>query len=240
MSIVCNFMVIFNFTYRYRARLLLTMRRKKHIIQTSDVFVDFFTIQNNGPQKDVILMVDNNYVNETKKHHSNKVLFSIIAIVFGIFLLFFPQQGLATIALIVGLVLAVFTVIYLIQYFKSQRSETGRLVRAVITFIFALLLLLFNNQVATYVLPAIIGIGILALAVLGIITANGYKKQNLAVWWLPLIGTIISVVISLLIFNNLQATSSIVAILFGIFILVFGFLSLFEWFTVQSLLKKMQ
>lgn len=200
----------------------------------------FLLLMTTALKKDVIWMIDNDYMNETKKHHSNKVLFSIIAIVFGVFLLFFPQQGLVTIALMIGLVLAVITVIYLIQYFRSQRSDSGRLARAVIAFIFALLLLLFSNQVATYVLPAIIGIGILALAVLGIITAFGYKKQNLVVWWLPLIGTVIAVVISLLIFNNLQATSSIVAILFGIFILIFGFLSLFEWFTVQALLKKMQ
>ncbi|MGI5891895.1 MAG: DUF308 domain-containing protein [Bacillota bacterium] len=175
-----------------------------------------------------------------EKKRNNRIIFSFIFIIFGIFLLFYPQKGMELAALLLGLILLVFTVLYFVQYIRSGYTEKSLLAKTIITLFFAILLFIFKSEIASVVLPFIIGLGILVIAVICIITAIDYKKQELEIWWMPLIGTIISVVVSLLIFNNLQATSNLVAILIGIFLLVFGAFSLFEWITVRTLLKKLQ
>ncbi|MPN27541.1 hypothetical protein SDC9_174975 [bioreactor metagenome] len=182
-------------------------------------------------------MVDVSNVIFEKRRYS-KLLLGIIFLILGIFLLIFPQSGLQFVAVLLGIVLLILAVVYGVQYLRYRPREKNKLLKALAALFFAILLFIFKSEVASVILPVIIGIGVIALAVICIITAIDYHKKKLEIWWLPFIGTMVSVIISILIFNNLQATSNIVAIIIGLFLVIFGALMLFEWVTVRSLLKK--
>ncbi|MGI6361856.1 MAG: DUF308 domain-containing protein [Bacillota bacterium] len=185
-------------------------------------------------------MVSDQFIEVVQKKRSHKILTSIIFLIFGVFLLIFPQNGLAFIALLLSVVLLILAVIYVIQFLRTGRVEKSRLGKGLVALAFAILLLVFRTEVASIILPAIIGIGILALAVVGVMNAVSYKNQSLIVWWIPLVGALIAVIVSILIFNNLQATSSLVAMIIGLFLVIFGVIGLFEWGTIRSLARKIK
>ena len=173
-----------------------------------------------------------------KKMSIVSIIFSIIFIAIGIFLLLKPETAINIICYVLGVLLILWGVVSMIQFFSDKTSESYLSISFIFgafMFIFGLIILIKPEIIAS-IIPLLLGIWMLINGVTKLsysLTIN--KLSNATV---SIIGSILIIILGvLLIFNPFAGAKSLVQII-GISFIVYSVIDLAESIALTFSLKK--
>ncbi len=173
--------------------------------------------------------------NNVRSQLSYQLILNIILLLLGIVLLIFPASGLSFLTWVIGIALCGVGVVCGVIFALNHREpKIILLLVAVVALILGVLVMVFRLQVALFILPFIIGLWVVASAVICIMAALSYRKSGAALWWLPLIAALVAVVVAFLIFSNLSGTARFLAYVIAVYLIVFSGLRIGEYFTLRK------
>lgn len=164
-------------------------------------------------------------------------LISGIMILLGVFLLANPAFALIQIVTVVS-ILVMAAGVGLIIYYLVRRSkgdaEWGYLASGILGALLGLVIFIFRQAIGITVLPTILGVGMLLAGGLRLFFAlRMYSDVSRAAFWVTMASGLLSVVLGIIILTHTLATTALISILTGVFLVVFGVLWL-----VEMILKK--
>lgn len=175
-----------------------------------------------------------------RKMNITSIIFSIIFILIGTFLLARPEDAIHLVSYALGIILIVWGVISVITFFTDKESQNyldfGFIV-GVFVLIFGIIILVKPDTIAS-IIPLLLGIWMLINGVTKLsysLTLNNNKSALSSI----IISLIIVLLGILLIINPFQGAKKIVQIL-GISILVYSVLDLIECFSIKRVMKKVK
>lgn len=175
---------------------------------------------------------------KVKKMSITSIIFSIIFIAIGIFLLLKPETAINIICYVLGVILILWGVVSMIQFFSDKTSESYLSISFIFgafVFIFGLIILIKPEIIAS-IIPLLLGIWMLINGVTKLsysLTIN--KLSNATV---SIIGSILIIILGvLLIFNPFAGAKSLVQII-GISFIVYSVIDLAESIALTFSLKK--
>lgn len=175
-----------------------------------------------------------------RKMNITSIIFSIIFILIGTFLLARPEDAIHLVSYALGIILIVWGVISVITFFTDKESQNyldfGFIV-GVFVLIFGIIILVKPDTIAS-IIPLLLGIWMLINGVTKLsysLTLNNNKSALSSI----IISLIIVLLGILLIINPFQGAKKIVQIL-GISILVYSILDLIECFSIKRVMKKVK
>ncbi len=175
-----------------------------------------------------------------RKMNITSIIFSIIFILIGSFLLARPEDAIHLVSYALGIILIVWGVISVITFFTDKESQNyldfGFIV-GVFVLIFGIIILVKPDTIAS-IIPLLLGIWMLINGVTKLsysLTLNNNKSALSSI----IISLIIVLLGILLIINPFQGAKKIVQIL-GISILVYSLLDLIECFLIKRVMKKVK
>lgn len=175
-----------------------------------------------------------------RKMNITSIIFSIIFILIGTFLLARPEDAIHLVSYALGIILIVWGVISVITFFTDKESQNyldfGFIV-GVFVLIFGIIILVKPDTIAS-IIPLLLGIWMLINGVTKLsysLTLNNNKSALSSI----IISLIIVLLGILLIINPFQGAKKIVQIL-GISILVYSILDLIECFSIKRAMKKVK
>jgi len=173
-----------------------------------------------------------------KKMSIVSIIFSILFIAIGIFLLLKPETAINIICYVLGVLLILWGVVSMIQFFSDKTSESYLSISFIFgafMFIFGLIILIKPEIIAS-IIPLLLGIWMLINGVTKLsysLTIN--KLSNATV---SIIGSILIIILGvLLIFNPFAGAKSLVQII-GISFIVYSVIDLAESIALTFSLKK--
>ena len=173
-----------------------------------------------------------------KKMSVVSIIFSIIFIAIGIFLLLKPETAINIICYVLGVLLILWGVVSMIQFFSDKTSESYLSISFIFgafMFIFGLIILIKPEIIAS-IIPLLLGIWMLINGVTKLsysLTIN--KLSNATV---SIVGSIFIIILGvLLIFNPFAGAKSLVQII-GISFIVYSVIDLAESIALTFSLKK--
>ncbi len=173
-----------------------------------------------------------------KRMNITSIIFSVVFILIGAFLLARPEDAIHLVSYALGILLILWGIISIIQFFTDKESdsylEIGFII-GVFIFIFGLIIIIKPNIVAS-IIPLLLGIWMLI---------NGVTKLSYALTLNKLTSAAGSIIISLLIvilgilliFNPFEGAKTLVQIL-GVCIIIYSILDVIESFVIKGILKK--
>ena len=172
-----------------------------------------------------------------KKMSITSIVFSLLFIVTGIFLLLRPETAINVVCYVIGVILVLWGVVSIIQFF-SDKNSTNYLSLSFIfgsfVFIFGIIILIKPAIVASIV-PLLIGVWMVINGVTKLsysLSIYKFSKNMLSV-----IGSIFIIVFGVtLIFNPFEGAKGLTQII-GIFLIVYSLLDLIESITISLILK---
>ena len=175
-----------------------------------------------------------------RKMNITSIIFSIIFILIGTFLLTRPEDAIHLVSYALGIILIVWGVISVITFFTDKESQNyldfGFIV-GVFVLIFGIIILVKPDTIAS-IIPLLLGIWMLINGVTKLsysLTLNNNKSALSSI----IISLIIVLLGILLIINPFQGAKKLVQIL-GISILVYSVLDLIECFSIKRVMKKVK
>lgn len=175
-----------------------------------------------------------------RKMNITSIIFSIIFILIGSFLLARPEDAIHLVSYALGIILIVWGVISVITFFTDKESQNyldfGFIV-GVFVLIFGIIILVKPDTIAS-IIPLLLGIWMLINGVTKLsysLTLNNNKSALSSI----IISLIIVLLGILLIINPFQGAKKLVQIL-GISILVYSILDLIECFSIKRVMKKVK
>lgn len=175
-----------------------------------------------------------------RKMNITSIIFSIIFILIGTFLLARPEDAIHLVSYALGIILIVWGVISVITFFTDKESQNyldfGFIV-GVFVLIFGIIILVKPDTIAS-IIPLLLGIWMLINGVTKLsysLTLNNNKSALSSI----IISLIIVLLGILLIINPFQGAKKIVQIL-GISILIYSILDLIECFSIKRVMKKVK
>lgn len=173
-----------------------------------------------------------------KKMSIVSIIFSILFIAIGIFLLLKPETAINIICYVLGVLLILWGVVSMVQFFSDKTSESYLSISFIFgafMFIFGLIILIKPEIIAS-IIPLLLGIWMLINGVTKLsysLTIN--KLSNATV---SIIGSILIIILGvLLIFNPFAGAKSLVQII-GISFIVYSVIDLAESIALTFSLKK--
>ena len=173
-----------------------------------------------------------------KKMSLTSIVFSIIFILIGAFLLARPDDAIHLVSYALGIILAIWGAVFIIGFFSDKESQNYLEVSFVIgvfALIFGIIILIKPNTIAS-IIPLLIGIWMLINGVTKLSYSLTLNRENNAASSI-IISLIIVVLGILLIFNPFAGAKKIVQIL-GIIIIIYSVLDLLECFAIKKVVKK--
>lgn len=175
-----------------------------------------------------------------RKMNITSIIFSIIFILIGSFLLARPEDAIHLVSYALGIILIVWGVISVITFFTDKESQNYLdfvFIVGVFVLIFGIIILVKPDTIAS-IIPLLLGIWMLINGVTKLsysLTLNNNKSALSSI----IISLIIVLLGILLIINPFQGAKKIVQIL-GISILVYSILDLIECFSIKRVMKKVK
>ena len=165
------------------------------------------------------------------------IVFSIIFILLGAFLLARPDDAIHLVSYALGIILAVWGVISIIQFFTDKESQSYldfSFITGAFVFIFGVIILIKPDIIAS-IIPLLLGVWMLVNGVTKLsyaLTLNSNKNAASSI----IISVVIIILGIALVVNPFSGAEKLVQIL-GISIIVYSVLDLAECFTIKSVLK---
>lgn len=130
------------------------------------------------------------------------ILVSIVMIVFGLVLLFWPEQSLTTAVRIIGAGLAISGLASVFAWVRERASSSYfSLAGAVLSCVAGVYLIARPEGVISF-FPTVMGLAILCNGVINLLKALDLKKAGYGSWRLPCLMAAATIVLGLVIFNN--------------------------------------
>lgn len=180
----------------------------------------------------------NNINIKIKKMSTTSIIFSIIFILIGAFLLARPSDAIHLVSYALGIILGVWGLISIIQFFTDKESLSYldlSFVTGVFVFIFGIIILIKPEIIAS-IIPLLLGVWMLVNGVTKLsysLTLNANKNAASSI----IISVIIIILGIMLIINPFSGAEKLVQIL-GVSIIVYSILDLAECFTIKNAVKK--
>ena len=175
---------------------------------------------------------------KVKKMNMTSIVFSIIFILIGAFLLARPDDAIHLVSYALGIILLLWGLISMVQFFTDKESQSylefGFIV-GVFVFIFGIIILIKPNTIAS-IIPLLLGIWMLINGVTKLSYALTLNKNKNAAGSI-IISILIVILGILLIFNPFAGAKTLVQIL-GILIIIYSVLDLAECFAIKKIVKK--
>ncbi len=175
---------------------------------------------------------------KVKKMNMTSIVFSIIFILIGAFLLARPDDAIHLVSYALGIILLLWGLISMVQFFTDKESQSylefGFIV-GVFVFIFGIIILIKPNTIAS-IIPLLLGIWMLINGVTKLSYALTLNKNKNAAGSI-IISILIVILGILLIFNPFAGAKTLVQIL-GILIIIYSVLDLVECFAIKRIVKK--
>lgn len=175
---------------------------------------------------------------KVKKMNMTSIIFSIIFILIGAFLLARPEDAIHLVSYALGIILLLWGAISIVQFFTDKESQNYLdfgFVVGVFVFIFGIIVLVKPNTIAS-IIPLLLGIWMLINGVTKLSYALTLNKQNNAAGSI-IISVLIIILGILLIFNPFAGAQTLVQIL-GVIIIIYSALDLAECFAIKRVIKK--
>ena len=173
-----------------------------------------------------------------KKMSIVSIIFSIIFIAIGIFLLLKPETAINIICYVLGVLLILWGVVSMIQFFSDKTSESYLSISFIFgafMFIFGLIILIKPEIIAS-IIPLLLGIWMLINGVTKLSYSLTINKLSNAT--ISIVGSIFIIILGvLLIFNPFAGAKSLVQII-GISFIVYSVIDLAESIALTFSLKK--
>ena len=173
-----------------------------------------------------------------KKMNITSILFSIIFILIGSFLLARPEDAIHLVSYALGIILIAWGVISVVSFFTDKESQNYLefgFILGVFVLIFGIIILVKPDTIAS-IIPLLLGIWMLINGVTKLsysLTLNNNKSALSSI----IISLIIVLLGILLIINPFHGAQKLVQIL-GISILLYSLLDLIECFSIKRVIKK--
>lgn len=182
----------------------------------------------------------NNIEIKVKKMNITSIIFSIIFILIGAFLLARPEDAIHLVSYALGIILVLWGLISIIQFFTDKESQSyldfGFIV-GVFVFIFGVIILIKPNTIAS-IIPLLLGIWMLINGVTKLsyaLTLNNNKNAAGSI----IVAILIIILGILLVFNPFAGAKTLVQIL-GISIIIYSILDLIECFAIKKIIKTVE
>ena len=182
----------------------------------------------------------NNIEIKVKKMNITSIIFSIIFILIGAFLLARPEDAIHLVSYALGIILVLWGLISMIQFFTDKESQSyldfGFIV-GVFVFIFGVIILIKPNTIAS-IIPLLLGIWMLINGVTKLsyaLTLNNNKNAAGSI----IVAILIIILGILLVFNPFAGAKTLVQIL-GISIIIYSILDLIECFAIKKIIKTVE
>ena len=175
---------------------------------------------------------------KVKKMNMTSIIFSIIFILIGAFLLARPEDAIHLVSYALGIILVMWGLISVIQFFTDKESQNYlelSFIVGVFVLIFGIIVLIRPNTIAS-IIPLLLGIWMLINGVTKLsyaLTLNKDKNASGSI----IVSILIVILGILLIFNPFAGAKTLVQIL-GVSIIIYSLLDLIECFTIRRVIKQ--
>ncbi len=170
----------------------------------------------------------NNLSTKVKKMSITSIIFSLLFIVTGIFLLLKPETAINIVCYVLGVILVLWGVISIIQFFSDKNSTNYlslNFIFGAFVFIFGIIILIKPSIIASIV-PLLLGVWMVINGVTKLSYSLSIYKQSKSVF--SIIGSILIIVFGIaLIFNPFEGAKGLTQII-GISLIVYSVLDLAE------------
>lgn len=165
-----------------------------------------------------------------KQMSRRMIIANIILLVYGVFLMIFPASALNLSVALVGIaMIAAGLICGVIFFLNRDEGNYPLLVIAVACLIVGILVMFFRSSIALVLFPLLLGLWTFCTAVLAAIAAYGYYKANNGLWWVPLLGVIVALVVTVMVFMNLSGTERFMARILGIYFITYNLIRIGEY-----------
>ncbi|HMM05903.1 MAG TPA: DUF308 domain-containing protein [Clostridiales bacterium] len=165
-----------------------------------------------------------------KQMSRRMIIANTVLLVYGIFLMIFPASALNLSVALVGIVMIAAGIICGVIFFLNKdEGNYPLLVVAVAGLIVGILVMFFRSSIALVLFPVLLGLWTFCTAVLAAIAAYGYYKANNGLWWVPLLGAIVALVVTVMVFLNLSGTERFMARILGIYFITYNIIRIGEY-----------
>lgn len=175
-----------------------------------------------------------------KRMFRASVFLSVVSLIFGIILLLDTKTILTTISNILGGSLLILGIITTINYFIDKsfiKSLEDNLQLGIILTILGLVLLIFKN-ILYITIPLIIGIIVLINSINKMDLAFVMKKDGLKKWYISLVASIITLIISICLIVNPLGGTFLVTKIVGLLITISSLIDLIDTLNLKIQIKK--
>ena len=170
----------------------------------------------------------NNLSTRVKKMSIVSIIFSLIFIVTGIFLLIKPETAINVVCYVLGIILVLWGVVSVIQFFSDKNSSNYLSLNFIFgsfVFIFGIIILIKPTIVASIV-PLLLGVWMVINGVTKLSYALSIYRETKNI--LSILGSIFIIVFGItLIFNPFEGAKGLIQII-GIALIVYSVLDLVE------------
>lgn len=182
--------------------------------------------------------MENNLSTKVKKMSITSVIFSLLFIFTGIFLLLKPETAINIVCYVLGVILVLWGVVSIIQFFSDKNSTSYlslSFIFGAFVFIFGIIILIKPTIIASIV-PLLLGVWMVINGVTKLSYSLSIYKTSKNI--LSIVGSILIVVFGVtLIFNPFEGAKGLTQII-GIALIVYSILDLIESFSITFSLKK--
>ena len=181
--------------------------------------------------------MENNLSTKVKKMSITSVIFSLLFIVTGIFLLLKPETAINIVCYVLGVILVLWGVVSVIQFFSDKNSTSYlslSFIFGAFVFIFGIIILIKPSIIASIV-PLLLGVWMVINGVTKLSYSLSIYKASKNI--LSVVGSILIVIFGItLIFNPFEGAKGLTQII-GIALIVYSVLDLIESFSITFSLK---
>ncbi len=165
-----------------------------------------------------------------KQMSRRMIIANIVLLVYGVFLMIFPASALNLSVALIGIALIAAGIICGVIFFlNKEEGNYPLLVIAVAGLIVGILVMFFRSSIALVLFPLLLGLWTFCTAALATIAAYGYYKMNNGLWWVPLLGAIVALVVTVMVFMNLSGTERFMARILGIYFITYNLIRIGEY-----------
>lgn len=179
----------------------------------------------------------NNLSTKVKKMSITSIIFSLLFIFTGIFLLLKPETAINIVCYVLGVILVLWGVVSIIQFFSDKNSTNYLSISFIFgafVFIFGIIILIKPSIIASIV-PLLLGVWMVINGVTKLSYSLSLYKTNKNI--LSVIGSILIIVFGVtLIFNPFEGAKGLTQII-GIALIVYSVLDLAESISIAFSLK---
>lgn len=167
-----------------------------------------------------------------KRSSWTDIVISIIFILFGALLIAKPNEMVAAISIIFGIVFIAMGVLKLIEYFTSETKEDYLLSIALIAVVFGVIVLFASDSIIS-LFRIILGVWIIAAGIMDFQTTLIWKEVKSVYWTLALLFSILMIIAGIVILVN----ANILFTTIGVLTIIYAVLDIIDRIIFMSKIK---